>query len=109
MQGQENSSYRSNAKQMTEDNRQKRLKELKGARQEWRDSGPTKENMKDQIDIFNVSSLLTRLVPAFKKNVFRLTALRLCLGFHNSVKENSNKSVTHLTKCTLCYGPLRRI
>ncbi|XP_071784125.1 uncharacterized protein [Asterias amurensis] len=59
MQEQENSSYRSNAKQMTEDNRQKRLKELKGARQEWRDSGPTKENMKDQIDIFNKATSLT--------------------------------------------------
>ncbi|XP_022097553.1 trichohyalin-like isoform X2 [Acanthaster planci] len=59
MQDQEKSSLRTNARQMTEDNRQKKLKELQGARQEWRDSRPSKENEEEQIDIFSKATALT--------------------------------------------------
>ncbi|XP_038068700.1 trichohyalin-like isoform X2 [Patiria miniata] len=59
MQDQEDSGLRTNARQMTEDKRQKKLKELQGARQEWRDSRPSKENEEEQTEIFNKGTALT--------------------------------------------------
>ena len=52
----EDSDRRMQAKVMSEEKRQKRLIELKDARQQWRDGGKTNmANEEEQLDILHVS------------------------------------------------------
>ena len=51
----EDGERRTQAKIMSEEQRQKRLADLKDARQEWRDGGKTMANEEEQLHIFQVS------------------------------------------------------